>query len=362
MPEPVRIGILNDVTGSPPGSFEQNKWLQLAVDELRASGRLDRELELVHSHRLGLPSGTAAAVSHAYTELVDQDVLLIVGPAIGDNALVATPLAEQYRVPTINWAGTERARSHYMFQLQVGSHEDEGSVIARHLAAIGARRLAIVHDRSPIGRRYLSFVQGEAEVLGLSIVGLSSLAPLTEDATDAVDALVRTAPDALVYLGLGRTAPAVAHAITAVGWDGPRMMNTSGLFGYQPDVARAIDGWTYLDMHADDNTTLRALRQRIHDPDAGGYRPAVSYDVGRLIAESVARAPELTRDGLRDGLERVKWLPAAQGHEGTLLGFGHHDHGALHGRYLVVRQWRDGITRQVETSAAAASFPQAPPG
>ena len=41
---------------------------------------------------------------------------------------------------------------------------------------------------------------------------------------------------------------------------------------------------------------------------------------------------------MKDGLEQVKWLPAAEGHEGTLLGFGNHDRGALHGRYLVLRR------------------------
>ncbi|MFD1959282.1 hypothetical protein ACFSHP_09660 [Novosphingobium panipatense] len=40
-------------------------------------------------------------------------------------------------------------------------------------------------------------------------------------------------------------------------------------------------------------------------------------------------------------------MPAAEGHEGTLLGFGVHDRGALHGRYLVVRQWLSGETREV---------------
>ena len=39
-------------------------------------------------------------------------------------------------------------------------------------------------------------------------------------------------------------------------------------------------------------------------------------------------------------------LPAAEGTEGTTLGFGIQDRGALHGRYLVVRQWLGG--RSVE--------------
>ena len=81
---------------------------------------------------------------------------------------------------------------------------------------------------------------------------------------------------------------------------------------------------------------------------SSGAGPAFGYDVGQLLAEGLARAPELTRDGVVEGLENVKWLPAAEGHEGTLLGFGHFDRGALHGRYLVLRQWRDGVSNQVE--------------
>lgn len=46
----------------------------------------------------------------------------------------------------------------------------------------------------------------------------------------------------------------------------------------------------------------------------------------------------------------MKWLAAAEGYEGTLLGFGNHDRGALHGRYLVLRQWLD--ARSVEVSAS----------
>src|SRR5262249_61748785 len=73
-----------------------------------------------------------------------------------------------------------------------------------------------------------------------------------------------------------------------------------------------------------------------------GPGEAGAYDMGRLLAEGVARAPELTRAGVRAGLERVKALPAATGRPGTLMGFGNWDRGALKGPYLVLREWRGG--------------------
>ena len=51
----------------------------------------------------------------------------------------------------------------------------------------------------------------------------------------------------------------------------------------------------------------------------------------------------------------MKWLPAAEGHEGTLLGFGKYDRGALHGRYLVLRQWLDGKSVEMTAASAGAS-------
>src|SRR6202008_4268856 len=97
---------------------------------------------------------------------------------IGDNALLDTPFAEAARVPTLNWAGAERARGDWMFHLQVGSHEDESLVMARHLHALGCRRVAVAYDRSPIGRRHLAYLLDEAEVLGLGISGMAGHAPL----------------------------------------------------------------------------------------------------------------------------------------------------------------------------------------
>lgn len=48
----------------------------------------------------------------------------------------------------------------------------------------------------------------------------------------------------------------------------------------------------------------------------------------------------------------MKWLPAAEGMEGTVLGFGNWDRAALHGRYLVIRRWIDGRSVEVETTGA----------
>lgn len=347
----VKVGVLNDMAdlsqldddAAAPGDV--TAWLEREVTALRDAGRLDADVEFVHAYGLGLPSGTADAVERAYRQLADAGVCMIVGPAIGDNALVAAPLAEQLRVPTINWAGAERARGRWMFHLQVGSHEDESLVMARHMAALGCRRLAVAYDISPIGTRHLKYLEDEARILGLEIAAKEGISPLAAEATETVAALASSGADGFVYLGLGLSAPAVAAALS--GRDEPRIMNTAGLRGYHGDFARACDGWFYIDMHSDTNATLNALVDRLGAPRRQALAIAKGHDLGRLVAEGLARAADFSREGVRLGLEQVKWLPAAEGHEGTLLGFGIQDRGALHGRYLVVRQWLGGETREV---------------
>ena len=217
--------------------------------------------------------------------------------------------------------------------------------MARHLQAIGAKRLGVVYDQSPIGTRHLKYLEDEARIIGIEIAAAEAISPLEEDASVAVDSVLAPSPDGFVYLGLGLSAPAVSGPLTAKGWQGPRIMNTAGIRGMQPGFAALIDGWIYIDMYSDHNRTLTAKREAMGLPPEEALSVAKGYDFGRLVAEGLARSTEFTREGVRTGLEQVKWLPAAEGEEGTTLGFGIQDRGALHGRYLVLRQVAGGEVR-----------------
>jgi branched-chain amino acid transport system substrate-binding protein len=343
----MRVGILNDTAAQLTSELPATEAVIRAVlDDYVASGRIDGNVEIVAAHGLGLPQGSAANVERAYAELVAHDVLVIIGPAIGDDALVAIPLAKLFEVPTIQWSGTERARGEWLFHLQVGSHEDESVLLARHLRDGGCERVAVVFDESPIGRRHLDFFRYEADALGLGLGSTAPVHPLAEEADAEVTSVLGPGADALVYFGLGLSVPAVAAAARTQRFDGPKVMNTAGMRGHLPGWAERLDGWTYVDMYADDNAVLAAAHERMGSAPQAGPFVAFGWDLGRLAAEGLARAAEPSRRGVKDGLERIKWLPAAEGHDGTLLGFGHHQRGALQGRYLVLREWRDGASVQ----------------
>jgi ABC-type branched-subunit amino acid transport system substrate-binding protein len=175
-------------------------------------------------------------------------------------------------------------------------------------------------------------------------VGRTTIPVDATDATDAVATARATNPDALITLGLWNLPRAVSEALRGGDWNVSTTANSALIYGHHdPEWARGWEGWTYIDTVSDANPRYRAFCAEAQAAGhAGGPGAAGTYDMGRLMGEGIARARALTRVEIVRGLERVKSLPSATGRPDTLMGFGHYDHAALKGQYLVIRQWRDG--------------------
>jgi branched-chain amino acid transport system substrate-binding protein len=345
---PVLVGFLYDYPQGDGGAAIEGAF-RIGVDEVAATGRLDRDVEFVSRQAAGLPAGTEHDMKTKFAELVDTGCVFVVGPAISDNALIIAPLADAAGVPCINYTGGQRTRSVWMFHYQVGSLEEEPIVLAQRIFDRKLPRAAVVFDQSPVGRTYFESFEAARARLGLEVTGASAISPLTENATDVLARLRTAEPDVLVYLGLGVASRAVSLALTELSWDVPVVANSALMFGYaRPDWRDGYAGWEYLDTIADDNEARAALAKQSPQAAAGPIGCA-AYDMGRLFGEALARAEHLTRAGIADALRRVKYLPASSGYDGTLMGFGHFDHAALKGHYLVLREWKNNRSVQVST-------------
>ncbi|HUO47772.1 MAG TPA: ABC transporter substrate-binding protein [Acidimicrobiales bacterium] len=343
---PVLVGVLYDFPQADGGALFEEA-VRLGLADVADSGRIDRPVELVGRQARGLPAGTAHDVERTFAALADLGVLAVLGPSISDNAMVVTPLADRAGIPCINYTGGEHTRSHWMFHYQVGSLEEEPAVLVEHLRATGRASVAVAHDHSPVGRRYAEFLTEACATAGVEITSSAAVSPLADDLGPVVRRLRASDPEALVYLGLGVAARAVALGVGAEGWDVPVAANSALMFGYaRRDWRQGWQDWVYVDTVADDNAVRARLRQRSPRTAAGPIGLA-AYDMGRLLGEAIARASHLTRAGVRDALERVKRLPAASGLDATTMGFANFDHGALKGPYLVLRRWHDERSEQI---------------
>ncbi len=333
----VRVGVLHDYPRPDGGaSFE---WaVRLGIGEVEATGRLPAPIVLVHE-----PAHEDVAA--AFARLVEHGVLAILGPAITDGALAVRPLVDEAGVPCINYAGNDEARSAWLFQFQVGSLEDEPALLVDHCVRRRLARVVLVQDTSRVGNRMAAFFRDAAAARSELTVHLR-VEPDGSGIGEAVSAARRAKPDVLAFVGFWRAAHGLAIEMKALGWTIHAVANSALMYGHaDPAWARDWDGWTYVDTFSEANPRFAALsRMAVAAGRTAGPGEAGAYDMGRLLAEGIARAPELTRAGIRAGLERVKALPTATGRAGTLMGFGNWDRGALKGPYLVLRAWRGGLS------------------
>lgn len=336
----IRVGVIHDYPSADGGDIF-HRAMRMGMDEVLAGDRLGDDVEIVTAIAPGTPRASTESVCAAYSELVAGDVLAVVGPAISDSACAVLPIVERSRVPTINYTGSERARSEFMFHLQVGSLEEEPYVIAQHLASRRLTRVGLVRETSFIGEQCAAFFAEACHRHDLALQASVTIAPDGGGAGDAVKTLGDLRLDAVVYLGLGLSAHALGEAMASS--DLPVAANSALMFGYAlPEWTEQWEGWTYVDVLDDSNRELDGLRRRWQGDFSPGPAIPVPYDLGRLLAHGLIRAPRLDRDGVKEGLERVKHVPACLGADGTRMGFGHWERSALKGEYLVVRTWRQG--------------------
>ena len=331
----IAVGILRDHPAAGGERFARA--VRLAFADGRASGRLAHEVELIEAEADGLPHGSRESVEDAFRRLITRDVVAIIGPAISDNGLVVRDLADAATLPCINWTGGEQTRSEWMFHYQVGSLEEEPAFLALQLVERGLRRVALVHDESLVGRRYVEFFADAAARHRIDVVR-----------TAALDAMRAARPDAVCYLGLWDGARELALALAASTWRPRVFANSALMYGHaSTDWRREWDGWHYVDAYSDGNPVLRDVVARLGDDAGAPVTVGAAYDMGRLVAEGIGAAPSPTRSAVKTNLERVKLVPAALGAAGTTMGFGCWKRAALEGRFLVLRTWRDGVSVEV---------------
>ncbi len=208
---PIRIGFLYDFPQGDGGAAMETAF-RLGFGAVAASGRVDRELEILANHARGLPAGSEHDVVTAFHELESSGCLLVVGPSISDNGLITAPLFDEFGLPSINYTGGERTRGAFGFHYQVGSLEEEPAVLGARLAQRGLLRPAVVHDQSPVGKRYAECFDDARGSLGLETAGSIAISPMAEDLSAPIARLRDLGPDSLVYLGLGMASHAVAVA------------------------------------------------------------------------------------------------------------------------------------------------------
>jgi ABC-type branched-subunit amino acid transport system substrate-binding protein len=323
--------------------------MALKVEEVNAGHgiegrRVEMTLLAANAAHEGLPENT---VPGWRALAANREVLGIIGPAIGDNALAVMDTVGEGKVPTINWSGGEMTRSHWYFQFQAGSWPDESDYLAKLIARLGHRRIGVL-QAGVVGSHYFRHFKITGDDLGLEVVA-HQLADV--HATDVVAQMKRireAEPDCVLFVGMGGPTTAFGRAIKEIGWTVPRFGNIAMLsLPLDPEQLAVNEGIIWVDQYEPRNPVLQrvehAYRARYGEEPSKSLLVGVGYDMMMLMLDGVRRAPNLSRAGLRDGLELVRNVPCATGGVNPVMGFGPYDHAAIKGPdLLMVRTVRDG--------------------
>ncbi len=349
--EPVKIGILIDM--------DLNQlladWIDptiLAIEDAMNEGVWARSpVQLVIADARGLPRENYRKVIDGYRWLVEQGCVVVLGPMISDNCLVVQDTANELGVACIGWTGAHKFSSEYCFTVANGDIPTEGVMCAQWLKAQGLERVGLFWEAGSSGKDYAEYFRDAAVGLGMTITREVKLEPNPVGLQDDLDSMRRLGAEGIYYGGYGYATFHFAKAFKALEWDPPRVMGTAFMFYSNSNAwAEGLEGWHGVDQLGEDgaNANYNAMVARFEKRFGRSTRNvvvALAYDTARVAIHGIANAAIPHPRWVKEGMERIRWMPATNGGPGTYIQFGPWDRKGYKGDFLTIRELRDGELR-----------------
>jgi branched-chain amino acid transport system substrate-binding protein len=349
--EPVKIGILVDMD---LGQLLAD-WIDptiLAIEDALNEGVFTRgPVQLVIADARGLPRENYRKVIEGYRWLVEQGCVVVLGPMISDNSLVLQDTANELGVACIGWTGAHKFASEHCFTVANGDIPTEGTMCAQWLHHRGLRKVGLFWEQGSSGRDYADYFRDAALQLGLSITREVKLEPNPRNMVDDLAAMRDAGTEGLYYGGYGYATFHFAEAFRALDWDPPRVMGTAFMFYSNSNRwAEGLEGWHGVDQLGEDgaNPNYNAMVARFEKRFGRATRNvvvALAYDTARVAIHGIGNAAIPAPPYVKEGIERIRWMPATNGGPATYIQFGPWDHKGYKGDFLTIRELRGGELR-----------------
>ena len=346
--EPVKIGILIDME---LGQLLAD-WIDptiLAIEDALNEGIWRRgPIELVVADARALPRENYRKVIEGYRWLVEQGCVVVLGPMISDNCLILQETVNELRVPSIGWTGAHKYASEYAFTIANGDIPSEGAMCAHWLKQQGHEKVGLFWEQGSSGKDYCEFFRDTALSLGLTITREVKLEPNPVGLQDDLAAMRDLGTEGIYYGGYGYATFHFADAFKALDWDPPRVMGTAFMFYSNSNAwAEGLEGWHGVDQLGEDgaNPNYNAMIKRFEKRFGRVSRNvvvALAYDTARVAIHGIGNAAIPEPRWVKEGMERIRWMPATNGGPGTYIQFGPHDRKGYKGDFLTIRHLRNG--------------------
>jgi len=179
--EPIRIGILTDLTGFTPWAVNARDGMMLAAEEINAEGGVDgRMIELV----LEDSANDADAGTSGYERLAEAGVVAIGGIISSTVGGTISPLAEELQIPTfLVKSGTEAALtpdSQFMFRTCLPAAPMTAPPVIQYVQELALTNVGVIVADYPWGQSFAAAVGPALDTAGISY-GEIQVAPVPPD-------------------------------------------------------------------------------------------------------------------------------------------------------------------------------------
>ncbi len=360
----ILLGHVASLTGNEATFGDStDKGIRLAVEEVNRRGGVRRKpLDVKTYDDQGKPEEAAIASSR----LVLQDrVAVLLGEVASSRSLAMAPIADQNHVPMISPSSTnprvtrENGRTRpYVFRVCF-IDPFQGTVMAKFAREnLHVKKVAVLRD---VGNDYsvglADYFLSKLRELGGEVVNDQSYKAGDQDFKAQLTAIKARAPEAIYVPGyytdvalIARQARELAIKIPLMGgdgWDSPRLFEIGG---------KALEGSYFSNHYSPEDPSpriqdfVKSYKERFGNVPDG--LAATAYDAGRIAADAMSRAKDLSGDAIRDAIAATKDYPGVTGVISIDA-----DHNAV--KPAVVLQVRGGVARYVTTIYPDAPAPGA---
>ena len=277
---------------------------------------------------------------------------MFAGPSVSDNGYIVAPLVDEVGIASINYTGGERTRSRLRLplsdRLARGGAADPRPTPRGAGPDAGGHRVRPLAHRPQVHRGVRASARRRRDRDHRHGVDLARWP--SHRARDRTSAAQRARRARVLRARLHVAHRRARARRRAVGHPGGRELVADVRLHAGP--SGATDGRVGVPRRRGRRQRAPRARSRAQRPRSRSARCcAASYDIGRLIGSALARADHLTATAFASRSRRSSSSPPRAGTRARRWASGTTTTRALKGRYLVLREWRDGQSVQVDLEA-----------
>ncbi len=318
--EPIRIGVVNEITGAQAQAGEFTLYgIRLALEEInKAGGVLGRQIELQVEDNQSTNPGTVLAFSKLGSR---KDIAGIIGPIRSTQIQAASPTIAKAGIPTMI-GGTDASLTHVNNRWVFRARPND-SYSSRTIADFGANTLklknwAIVHSTDAFGSGGAKALTQALKAQGITPVLDQGYTNNSQDFTAIVLAVKKSGADVLAtYMTNEPDVGIFARQLRQLGFSGTWIGSGSIIAVTSLQLAgEALHGsYSVTDFTTDANDASRAFTRRYRDKY--GINPDTfaswSYDAMQILALAIKNANSTDAEAMRSGILGIKGYKGLEG-------------------------------------------------